>query len=73
MYQKLNFYLIYYKIIKIFNLILNKINQSMANSVILVTGSYDNTLIFWDPFTGRKTHVQDYPQDVLNLILVSCQ
>ena len=33
----------------------------MANSnVILVTGSYDNSLIFWDPINGSQILNHEY-------------
>ena len=37
----------------------------MANNVILVTGSYDHTLIFWDAYTGSSINVIEYPDNVL--------
>jgi hypothetical protein len=27
--------------------------KKMANNVILVTGSYDHTLVFWDALSGQ--------------------
>lgn len=45
-----------------FYFLLKKMDNS--NNVILVTGSYDQTLIFWDPIQGNSMFHIDYPEKV---------
>lgn len=34
-----------------------------SSNVILVTGSYDNSLIFWDPISGSQLLNHEYAPD----------
>jgi G protein beta subunit-like protein len=44
----------------------------MANNVILVTGSYDHTLVFWDAQQGHATSTIEYgDKQIVNRIEIS--
>lgn len=44
----------------------------MSNNVILVTGSYDQTLLFWDAHTGSQVYQYNYPQhQMINRLEIS--
>jgi WD40 repeat protein len=41
----------------------------MGDKAILVTGSYDHTLRFWDAFKEESTKYLEYGNDVLIMIM----